>query len=502
MRVVATKLRAGRKVNRMHFYKTSYVRGTFPVQAVALSLAVLLAANCGFPRKKYENPIAKDTLQPDKQLFDRAVNDIEHGRFEVARLTLNTLINTYDSSEYMAKAKLAIADSWYREGGAHGLAQAEAEYKDFELFYPTMEESAEAQWRICQIHYKQMEKVDRDNTQAQRAEDECRQMITAYPNSHYTAQATQMLRNVQEVLAAKEYLAGEFYHGKGAFPAAENRFAYVAQQYPLYSKADDALWEEADSFKRMGDRFDEQQTAALSRIVKEYPLSDHVDEAKKRLETLKQPVPAADPVAYERMKYDQEALKKPGILHRSLNIMERGPDPYTAAKSGTPAMASIKPPTPVSVPAIANADANPGGPVAGVGSNEVSATAVSNTHELDTQPNQLAGGAGKEGAAATSGTAGGTTEGGAPAGAPSTGASPTATAASDPRASIKGPLPTNYQETDKQRKKRLKAMEKAAKKRQQQQPAVEVTAPAPGDKTPVPTSTTAPSTGTETPPKQ
>src|SRR5262249_51639260 len=123
----------------------------------ALSAVTLLTTNCG--RKKYDTPITKDTLQPDKVLFDRAIRDIEKGRFEVARLTLNTLINTYDSSEYLAKAKLAIADSWYREGGAHGLAQAEAEYKDFELFYPNMEESAEAQWRVCQIHYRQMEKV-------------------------------------------------------------------------------------------------------------------------------------------------------------------------------------------------------------------------------------------------------------------------------------------------------------------------------------------------------
>ena len=104
----------------------------------ATAVTALLASSCGFKRKKYENPITKDTQQPDKVLFDKAIRDVEHGRFEVARLTLNTLINTYDTSEYLAKAKLAIADSWFREGGIHGLSQAEAEYKDFILFYPTM----------------------------------------------------------------------------------------------------------------------------------------------------------------------------------------------------------------------------------------------------------------------------------------------------------------------------------------------------------------------------
>src|ERR1700720_223872 len=156
--------------------------------AVVLLTVVLLSACV---HKKYENPISKDTQQPDKVLFDRAIGDIEHGRYEVARLTLQTLMNTYDTSEFLAKAKLAIADSWFREAGSHGLAQAEAEYKDFILFYPNMEESAEAQEKVCMIHYKQMEKADRDPKHAQRAEDECRLVLTQFPNSKFAPEANQ-----------------------------------------------------------------------------------------------------------------------------------------------------------------------------------------------------------------------------------------------------------------------------------------------------------------------
>src|SRR6266446_2509307 len=152
---------------------------------IVLTAVVSLIAVSGCRRHKYENPISKDTQQPDKVLFDKAIRDIEKGRFEVARLTLNTLINTYDTSEYLAKAKLAVADSWFREGGTHGLSQAEAEYKDFILFYPTMEEAAESQEKICMIHYKQMEKADRDPNNALRAEAECRTLLTQFPNSKF-----------------------------------------------------------------------------------------------------------------------------------------------------------------------------------------------------------------------------------------------------------------------------------------------------------------------------
>src|SRR5580692_6491065 len=163
-----------------------------------------LLTSCGFRAKKYDDPITKDTKQPDKVLFDRAVNDIEHGRFEIARITLNTLINTYDSSEFLAKAKLAIADSWYREGGTNGNAQAEAEYKDFILFYPQMQEAAEAQNRICLIHYNQMTKADRDDSQAVRAEFECKQVIEQFPNSKFVPQAKQTIRNIQEARGEHE----------------------------------------------------------------------------------------------------------------------------------------------------------------------------------------------------------------------------------------------------------------------------------------------------------
>jgi outer membrane protein assembly factor BamD len=351
----------------------------FAIIATLFAATLLPAFPFPFKKKKYEAPISKDTLQPDKVLFDRAIKDIEHGNYESARLVLNTLINTYDTSEFLAKAKLAIADSWYREGGAHGLAQAEAEYKDFILFYPNMEEAAQSQYKVCEIHYKQMEKADRDSAQGTRAEDECRQVMKQFPNATaYVKKAEQMLRNVQEVLAEKEFRAGDFYHHKGAFPAAANRFSFLTQQYPLYSAADEALWEAADSYRKMGDRFETQEGDALTRIVKDYPLSARVEGAKARLEALKRPVPQADPAAYARQKYEAENRTRPSMFSKGLGFFEGKPDTSMAAKSGAPAMESFRPSVPVSVPAAA----------AGVqsGISDVVGEVVGNSSNLDKSP--------------------------------------------------------------------------------------------------------------------
>jgi len=85
-------------------------------------LAALTVNTCDAQILHKKKPVNKstsadNTAEPDKVLYDRAIEDIKHGRQEVGRLSLQTLINTYPDSEYLAKAKLAIADSYYKEGG-------------------------------------------------------------------------------------------------------------------------------------------------------------------------------------------------------------------------------------------------------------------------------------------------------------------------------------------------------------------------------------------------
>src|SRR5258708_38123814 len=165
--------------------------------AIALALPLLLVVGCH--RGKVTNPIANvNSKQPDKVLFDRAMEAMKKGKYDVARITLQTLINTYPDSEFVARAKLSVGDSWYAEGGAAALQQAEIEYKDFKTFFPNMPEAAEAQLKVAEIHYRQMEKPDRDYTHAKRAEEELRQLMQQFPDSKLLPEAKERLREVQE----------------------------------------------------------------------------------------------------------------------------------------------------------------------------------------------------------------------------------------------------------------------------------------------------------------
>jgi outer membrane protein assembly factor BamD len=328
-------------------------------------LGLLLTLTVACTNKKSVNPLANvGSKQPDKVLFDRAMDAMKHNRFDVSRMTLQTLINTYPDSEFIARAKLAVADSWYAEGGTTAMQQAEIEYKDFRTFFPNMPEAAEAQLKVANIHYQEMEKADRDFTHAMRAEEEYRSLIQEYPDSKLVPEAKQRLREVQEVLAQREFNIGRFYYLRLAYPAAIARLKTLVDRYPLYSGADEALYLLGQSYEgeidviRKNGRMNEvnkgkmiegltkEASEAYGRIIKRYPAMDRALDAKARLEGLHQPVPRPTRAALELNKKEVASRQQAGIMSSMLGNFEKHPDVAKASHVGDPTMVDPAPTNP------------------------------------------------------------------------------------------------------------------------------------------------------------
>ena len=306
------------------------------------ALVLVSASRCDaqiFHKKKKTNKSTDvtNTAEPDKQLYDKAMNDIKHGRHEVGRLSLQTLINTYPDSEYLAKAKLAIADSYFKEGGSANTTQAVAGYKDFEVFFPFLPEAAYAQMQVAMANYNEMAKPDRDNTHAKMAEEEFQTFLQKYPKDPLVPQAEQRLREVQEVLAEGQFRIAYYYYVKGDRRATAGRLAPLVGRYPLYSKSDEALWMLADVFEKS-----ERKDIAggyLTLLVKNYPLSDKAPLAKNKLKSFGVPIPQPDPKALAWMTAEQNAPRpKETPVHRAMGIVHSAPDVHTTAQSGRPQM--------------------------------------------------------------------------------------------------------------------------------------------------------------------
>ena len=288
-------------------------------------------------KKVNKSTSADNTAAPDQVLYGRALDDIKHGRQEVGRLGMQTLINTYPDSEYLAKAKLAIADSYYKEGGTANLTLAIQGYKDFIVFFPFLQEAAYAQLQVANAHYHQMAKPDRDRSEARAAEEEYQTFLLKYPKDPLAPKAEQKLRDVQEIIAEGDYRVGYFYYVKGDKRAAAARLVVISSRYPLYSKSDHVLWMLGDIFEKSERK--EFASQYYAQIVKNYPLSPMAADAKKKLVAFKVPVPQPDPQAMAWMKAQQNGPHPhDSVVKKPLGLIRNGPhgEILASAKVGQP----------------------------------------------------------------------------------------------------------------------------------------------------------------------
>jgi outer membrane protein assembly factor BamD len=330
------------------------------IAGLALSLAPTFCASAHAQKKpkvvkEKDTPPKKDatadSAEPDKVLYDRAIASVKKGHYPEARLDFQTLVNTYPDSEYLAKAKLGIADSFYKEGGTSSLTQAIEEYKNFIVFFPFLDEAQYAQMQVGMAHYKLMEKADRDNSHAEAAEDEFRTFLLKYPQSPYVPQAEQSMRNVQEVLAEGDFNVARFYYLKKDYRASAARLLEVSNRYPLFSDSDAALWMLGDIYMRARqgvknedakNQFTDLAAKCYARIVQDYPASKLAAAAKGQLKSINKPIPAPNPDAMQRMKQQQLYEKQHHqivLLRFPENMIKGSPDVSLAAHTGAPNLA-------------------------------------------------------------------------------------------------------------------------------------------------------------------
>jgi outer membrane protein assembly factor BamD len=307
------------------------------------------------------NPLAGvNSKQPDKELFDRAMIAMKKGRYDVSRLDLQTMLNTYPDSEYRMRAKLAVGDSWFKEGGTAAFTQAEAEYKDFITFFPDAPEAAEAQMKVGDIYYQQMEKPDRDYTNAQNAEREYRNMINSFPDSALVPRAKQKLRDVQEVLAEREAEIGLYYVSRENFSASLARLETVVDTYPLYSKSDQALLGIGDAYageahniqiapnipsaikERLRAVYQDRAAEAYAKVITRYPMAPHVEDARDRLVAMNRPVPEPTQEAVAENDAEERSRQPLRLTDKTFDIIRHGPSVVEAVHVGEPSLEDPK----------------------------------------------------------------------------------------------------------------------------------------------------------------
>lgn len=284
---------------------------------ILILLAALLAAGCG---QKSAN-LQEDAVAPDKTLYENGVKFLKKNQYIKARLSFQTLINTYPDSEYTPSAYLAIANSYYDEGTTEALLQAESHYKDFIIYFPTHEMADDAQLKVAAVNYKLMNTPDRDPTYTRKANQELEKFMRDYPDSEMAPTAREALIQVKENQAKGIQGVANFYWKRESLPAAESRYKEVIEKFPEFSELDLSLYRLADTLMQM-DRA-EEASVYLSQIAREFPFSDFHNNAVEKLELLEKPVPEIDQSAAERRRANLIAQQDDGSLLNPLDLIKK-----------------------------------------------------------------------------------------------------------------------------------------------------------------------------------
>jgi len=255
-----------------------------------LTLLSLVLAACGGGKDKVKNENAAIPGR-DKELYEQASVKAQKGRYDEARLLYNVVITTYADSEYLPLAKLAIADSFYLEGGTSNLEQAIGGYKDFAQYFPTHPKICDVKHKIAQSYMRQMGAYNRDATNARKAYQQLLSAEQSCQNSPTLEVIRRDKGDVSQALGLHELDVAKFYiNQRQAYKAGESRLREIVTNYPLFGYYDESLY--LLGVTLIEQEQPEEAAEQFTRLVRDYSASEYAKKGKEYLEKLGKPIPA------------------------------------------------------------------------------------------------------------------------------------------------------------------------------------------------------------------
>jgi outer membrane protein assembly factor BamD len=233
----------------------------------------------------------------DQIVWEAGQKAIEKKDWESARQYFRRLVDAFPQSEHQPDARIALADSYFEEGGTGNWVLAVSSYREFLTLYPQHPKSDYAQFRAGESYFKQKNTPDRDQTATQQALEEYERLLDVYPESSWIEPARERIRECRQALAQAHLGVGAFYQKtRQSWRSAISRYETILQDYPDFVKVDEVLYRISECLGNAG-RYAEARPY-LARLQSEFPESPFVESAKKLEATFPPPgVPAAAPAS-------------------------------------------------------------------------------------------------------------------------------------------------------------------------------------------------------------
>ncbi len=234
------------------------------------------------PRTAVDREMLKLTKE---QVFQRGEEQFGRKRWVKARSYYSHLYENYPNDPLGRRSLLRIADTFYQQGDAVNLVEAQYKYRDFINRYPGSESADYAMLQIAMCSFEQMEKPDRDQQKTREALDKFNDMINSYPRSPLTSQAVKRRQEVLDRLAKHDHIVARYYMKRRSWTAAVSRLNGLVEKYPDYADRAGVFYDLGTSLSGLGRKAEAR--LYYERVISEFPKSDYANQAKRRLDQLK-----------------------------------------------------------------------------------------------------------------------------------------------------------------------------------------------------------------------
>ena len=283
--------------------------------------ALLLLTACG----NHQLDLEALSSASDQIVWDAGEKAVKKKDWDSARKYFRRLIDAFPQSEHQPDARIALADSYYEQGGTANYVLAVSSYREFLTLYPQHPKSDYAQFRAGESYFAQKNSPDRDQTATQQALEEYQRLLDVYPESQYVDPARERIKACRQMLARANFSVGYFYQkSRQAWRSAIGRYETIVKDYPDFERFDEVLYRLAEALGSAG-RYAEARPY-LARLKSEFPNSAFLKGADKLEATFPAPgVPAATPAS------NPATPPKP----------ESAPAPKPAANPSTPPVTGV-----------------------------------------------------------------------------------------------------------------------------------------------------------------
>lgn len=250
---------------------------------VTILLAMVLLVNFPGCKSKKKIELKPGETTSAKDIYEKAKAKIKKDP-EKARLLFKEIIHIYPDSTYAQRAKVGIADSYFKQKDAGSMIMAANEYQEYVNLYPNSPDAVYAKYQAAMCFYRQIRKPGRDQENTHKAIQSFESMVKMYPDTEEAKDARKKIAEARQTLAAHYFSIGRTNLWMRAVRGAIARFKQVMDEYPEFKSNDVLFYHTGKAYFIIRDY--DTATSFFQRVITDFPKSKYFKKSRKMIDNI------------------------------------------------------------------------------------------------------------------------------------------------------------------------------------------------------------------------